>query len=196
MVKKINIRFILFCILVLSLAAMVSCAKTGPEPGTDDERQQEVSEAEDETQGMTEEERSRIEEQELQEERRAEEEARQKAEEEKKEIISEKIYFEFDDASLTSEAREVLQRKVRWLRNNPDACIVIEGHCDERGTDEYNLALGSRRAESVKDYLVKAGVDGSQLSTISYGEERPAEKGSGEEVWQENRRAEFRFCRE
>lgn len=201
MVKKINIRFILFCILVISLAAVVSCAKTGPEPDGDETRDQEISESEEE---MSErqrraEEGSGIGEQELDDEERAAEEERRKAEEEEKakqEVLSEKVYFEFDDSSLTREAREVLQRKVRWLRDNPDACIVIEGHCDERGTDEYNLALGSRRAESVKDYLVNAGVDGSQLSTISYGEERPAVEGSGQEVWEENRRAEFRFCRD
>ncbi|MFP4158887.1 MAG: peptidoglycan-associated lipoprotein Pal [Desulfobacterales bacterium] len=205
MVKKINLRFILFGILVISLAAAVSCAKTGPEPDGDETRDQEISESEDErSEGQRRaEEGSGIDEQELDDqEREAEEESREAEEEEKakekekEKVLSEKVYFEFDDSSLTREAREVLQRKVKWLRDNPDECIVIEGHCDERGTDEYNLALGSRRAESVKDYMVKAGVDGSQLNTISYGEERPAVDGSGEEAWEKNRRAEFRFCRE
>ncbi|MFO7930510.1 MAG: peptidoglycan-associated lipoprotein Pal [Thermodesulfobacteriota bacterium] len=200
MVKKINIRFILFCILVISLAAAVSCAKTGPDPDGDEIRDEEISETEDERSERQRraEEGSGIDEQELDDEERAaaEEQRKEEEEKEKEDVLSEKIYFEFDDSSLTREARDVLQRKVEWLRDNPDECIVIEGHCDERGTDEYNLALGSRRAESVKDYLVKAGVDGDQLSTISYGEERPAEEGSGEEVWEKNRRAEFRFCRD
>ncbi|MCF8025543.1 MAG: peptidoglycan-associated lipoprotein Pal [Desulfobacteraceae bacterium] len=200
MVKRINIRFILFCILVLSLAAFVSCAKKPPESAVSQEKQQQVSEtettaeAEKTRQAQQEEE---ISEQELEARKRAE--AKQRREKQKEEkargqFLSEKVYFEFDDSSLTDDAREVLRRKSRWIRDNPDACIIIEGHCDERGTDEYNLALGSRRAESVKDFLVKTGVDASRLTTISYGEERPAVKGHNEDVWTKNRRAEFRFC--
>ncbi|MFW6297203.1 MAG: peptidoglycan-associated lipoprotein Pal [Desulfosalsimonas sp.] len=198
MVKKINFRFVLFCIIVLMLAAVVSCAKKTPESQGGPEREQEISEtesAEEERQRTKEKEETEIDEQELEARKRAEAREEQKAEVEKDEFLSEKVYFEFDDSSLDAEAREVLQRKVKWLRESPDACVIIEGHCDERGTDEYNLALGSRRAESVKDFLVKAGIDSSQLTTISYGEERPAEKGNDEESWAKNRRAEFRFCR-
>ncbi len=198
MVKKINIRFVLCCILVLSLVAVVSCAKKPPEPSDERARGREISRteaAEAERQRKAAEEAARIDEQELEARKRAEARQEQEVQKAKDEFLSEKVYFEFDDSSLTDEAREVLQRKVQWLRRNPDACVIIEGHCDERGTDEYNLALGSRRAESIKDFLVKAGIEGSRLTTISYGEERPAVKGQNEEVWAKNRRAEFRFCR-
>ncbi|MCF8110349.1 MAG: peptidoglycan-associated lipoprotein Pal [Desulfobacteraceae bacterium] len=180
------------------LAAVVSCAKKAPEPEEGvPEQEQKISETEaEEAERQTKEsQESKIDEQELEARKKAEERERQKAEEEKERFLSQKVYFEFDDSSLTAEAREVLQRKVRWLREHPDACVIIEGHCDERGTDEYNLALGSRRAESVKDFLVNAGIDPSELTTISYGEERPAVKGHNEDAWAKNRRAEFRFCR-
>lgn len=200
MVKRSNIRFVLFCILALSLCLSVSCAKKTPEPSVTSEGQQGISETEygegqkagQAGQGEA------ISEQELKAQRRAEEkerqQQRQEAQQARQQFLSEKVYFEFDDSSLTDEAREVLRSKVRWIRAHPDACIIIEGHCDERGTDEYNLALGSRRAESVKDFLVKAGIDASSLTTISYGEERPAVKGHDPEAWAKNRRAEFRFC--
>lgn len=198
MLKKFNFRFILCCIMVLMLAAAMSCAKKTPEPDEGvTEQEQKVSETETEEaeRQRKEKQESEIDEQELEASKRAEAREQQKAEEEKERFLSQKIYFEFDDSSLTTEAREVLQHKVRWLRNNPDACVIVEGHCDERGTDEYNLALGSRRAESVKDFLVKAGIDPSRLTTISYGEERPAVEGHNEKAWAKNRRVEFRFCR-
>ncbi|MFP4446472.1 MAG: peptidoglycan-associated lipoprotein Pal [Desulfosudaceae bacterium] len=103
----------------------------------------------------------------------------------------EKIHFEFDKATLTSTARETLKRKAAFLRNNPDVRVVIEGHCDERGTDEYNLALGDRRAKSAKDYLEDMGIEPSRLTTISYGEEKPLDPRSTEEAWAKNRRAQF-----
>ncbi len=101
------------------------------------------------------------------------------------------IYFEFDQATLTSDARQTLRTHYEFLRNYPQAAIVVEGHCDDRGTDEYNLALGERRAKSVKDYLSSLGVEAGRLSIISYGEERPVVFGSGESSWAKNRRAEF-----
>ncbi|MFW6335015.1 MAG: peptidoglycan-associated lipoprotein Pal [Desulfosalsimonas sp.] len=202
MVKKVSIRLILACVLIAAMIAASSCGKKAPGPGEEAEGDQQASEdvrAEEQKQEEDDgEDRSEISEQELEQQRRAEEEKEREkqVEEKKQEFTSEKVYFEFDDSSLTSEARQVLKQKVEWLRDNPDACIIIEGHCDERGTDEYNLALGSRRAESVKDFLVKAGVDASRLTTISYGEERPAVEGEDEDAWARNRRAEFRFCRE
>jgi peptidoglycan-associated lipoprotein len=128
------------------------------------------------------------------EERQADQEAARAAQ---KQFVNEKIYFGFDDSALSPEARNVLREKVQYLRANPDKCVVIEGHCDERGTDEYNLALGSRRAESVKEFMVKAGISPSRLTTISYGEEKPAVAASSENAWARNRRAEFKFtnCR-
>jgi len=82
------------------------------------------------------------------------------------------------------------------MRSNPDSEISVEGHCDERGTAEYNLALGERRAESAKKYLNALGIESDRIDTISYGEEKPAVEGSGEEVWSQNRRAEFNIISE
>jgi len=104
----------------------------------------------------------------------------------------EKVYFDFDAYTLTPLAREVLARNAEWLRNNPEARLTIEGHCDERGSDEYNLALGQRRADAAKSYLVGLGIAADRLTSISYGEERPAVVGSDESAWSQNRRAEFR----
>ena len=106
-------------------------------------------------------------------------------------VMQEDIYFEFDKSTLTPMAQDNLLRKAEWLRENPDATVTIEGHCDERGTNEYNLALGDRRAESAKAFLTDLGIDSSRLTTISYGEERPVDPRSMEEAWEKNRRAHF-----
>ncbi|MBS1261598.1 MAG: Outer membrane lipoprotein Omp16 [Calditrichaeota bacterium] len=99
------------------------------------------------------------------------------------------VYFEFDESALTSDAREALRHNAELLRRYPDWSVVIEGHCDERGSTEYNLALGERRAYSAKQYYVDYGIDGGRMRLISYGEERPAVRGTGEDVWRMNRRA-------
>jgi peptidoglycan-associated lipoprotein len=104
---------------------------------------------------------------------------------------NEDILFEFDSASLSVEAQEILRAKAAWLRENLRARVVIEGHCDERGTNEYNLALGDRRAFSSKSFLVDLGITDSRLTTISYGEERPVDSDSTEDAWTKNRRAHF-----
>ncbi|MEZ4814967.1 MAG: peptidoglycan-associated lipoprotein Pal [Bdellovibrionota bacterium] len=101
------------------------------------------------------------------------------------------IYFEYDSFSLNSASREALGLAAQWLIANTAQRIQIEGHCDERGTTEYNLALGERRASTVRDFLVSKGVSSSQVSTISYGEERPLAMGSDEAAWAKNRRVEF-----
>lgn len=101
------------------------------------------------------------------------------------------VNFAFDSSALTSSARANLQQNANWIKENPEERITIEGHCDERGTAEYNIALGDRRARSVKDYLRSLGVQGSQLETISYGEELPLNPASSEQAWAENRRAHF-----
>ncbi len=106
-------------------------------------------------------------------------------------FMSEDVYFDFDSSALTNMARNVLSRKAEYLRINADASVIIEGHCDERGTSAYNIALGDRRAESAKAYLIDLGIDATQLSTISYGEERPVDMGQNEEAWAKNRRAHF-----
>jgi len=126
--------------------------------------------------------------------------AAQKAKEdaEKRKILStiqlfesEDIYFEYDKSRLLPAAREVLKKKAQWLRDNPEAIALIEGHCDERGTNEYNLALGERRARSAKTYLTDLGISSSRLTTISYGEERPLDSRQTEEAWGKKRRAQF-----
>ena len=106
-------------------------------------------------------------------------------------VLQEDIFFEFDKATLTPESREILIKNGEWLRINSDVVITIEGHCDERGTNEYNLALGERRADSVKTFLLDLGIDPSRLKTISFGEERPAALGHNETAWAQNRRAHF-----
>ena len=101
------------------------------------------------------------------------------------------VYFEFDRSELAAEAREILQRNSDWIKENPGVQVEIEGHADNRGTNEYNLALGSRRAQAVKDYLVTLGVAPDRFSTISYGEELPVCGESSEKCWRMNRRAHF-----
>jgi len=113
------------------------------------------------------------------------EEAIQKA---KDNFLNEDIHFEFDSAVLTPDAQEILKTKAEWLNNNPNVKSTIEGHCDERGTLEYNLALGERRASGAKSFLVDLGIPASRLTAISYGEERPVDPGQNEAAWAKNRR--------
>lgn len=101
------------------------------------------------------------------------------------------VYFDFDEAALRQDARDRLARNAEFLRSRPEFQVQIEGHCDERGTSEYNLALGERRAQATRDYLVSLGVAAGRLRTVSYGEERPACPESAESCWQLNRRARF-----
>ena len=98
------------------------------------------------------------------------------------------VHFDFDKSNLMSEARAVLDRQAEWLIQYTGYSVTVEGHCDERGTREYNLALGERRAASVKNYLVALGVDPSRISTLSYGKERPLAMGHDEAAWSQNRR--------
>jgi peptidoglycan-associated lipoprotein len=100
-----------------------------------------------------------------------------------------RIFFAFDRSDISPEAREILARQADWLRRYPNVTVTIEGHCDERGTREYNLALGERRAQAAKNVLVALGIPVSRISTISYGKERPAVVGSTEEAYAQNRRA-------
>jgi peptidoglycan-associated lipoprotein len=101
------------------------------------------------------------------------------------------IHFQFDQYDLSEEARKILTEDAKVLSNHPSLRIQIEGHCDERGSNEYNLALGERRAMGAKLYLIKLGVQENRLSTISYGEERPVDPGHNEEAWAKNRRCHF-----
>lgn len=101
------------------------------------------------------------------------------------------VYFAFDDYTLSFEAQNSLNKTADYLKENTSAVVQVEGHCDERGSVEYNLALGQRRAQAVKNYLVELGIDASRLPTISYGKEKPVAFGSNEDAWSQNRRAEF-----
>ena len=103
----------------------------------------------------------------------------------------EMVYFAYDKSIITTAFGEALQRNYEWIAENPDVQIQLEGHCDERGTNEYNLALGERRAKAVFDYLISLGASPSQFSLVSFGEERPADPGSNEVAWRKNRRVEF-----
>ncbi len=185
--------------LVLIVPAMlftVSCAKktVSTEPSTTDTagddaaRQAELAkQAELERQKQLEEERLAAERaQQLKDEAMARDLAMAK-----NRFLNENVYFDFDSSVLTYQAQDLLKEKAVWMRANPDANVVIEGHCDERGTNAYNLALGERRAESAKTFLVNLGISGARMTTISYGEERPVDMGKNEEAWAKNRRAAF-----
>ena len=102
------------------------------------------------------------------------------------------IYFDFDRSDLRADAREGLQANASYLKSNSGVQITIEGNCDERGSNEYNLALGKRRAEAAYKYLVDLGVESSRMTTVSYGEEKPAAEGHNELAWAKNRRDEFK----
>ncbi|MCI0531930.1 MAG: peptidoglycan-associated lipoprotein Pal [candidate division Zixibacteria bacterium] len=109
----------------------------------------------------------------------------------KGDITFERIYFDFDKYNLKADAVKALNGNAKVLMDNSEVRIRIEGHCDERGTIEYNLALGEKRALAAKDYLVKLGVNGSRIEIITFGEERPADPNSSEMAWSKNRRDEF-----
>ncbi len=131
-------------------------------------------------------------------ERRAEEERRRLNAErqargtlaEVRDALTRMVHFEYDQSRITSEAEQLLREKVEILRSNPDVTVRLEGHADERGSTEYNLALGQRRAESAKEFMVGFGIEPSRIRTISYGEERPLVDQSNERAWAQNRRVE------
>ncbi len=103
--------------------------------------------------------------------------------------LSRTFYFDYDKSVLKPADLGALEMHAQILRRNPDRSVVLEGHCDERGTREYNLALGERRADAVRTFLLSAGVPGRQIETVSYGEEQPADPGHNESAWERNRRA-------
>ena len=189
MMKKSMILFLCLVFTFASLLMMSSCAKkqvqvedtagapTAPPPETKD-------------MGPTEDERAAAEAERRRQAMLAEEAAR-KLEGEISMFESEKIYFDFDRSELKPEARAVLTKKADWLRSNPKYKVRIEGHCDERGSTEYNLALGERRANAAWKFLNALGVSGERMSVISYGEERPDDPGHSEQAWSKNRRDEF-----
>lgn len=104
-------------------------------------------------------------------------------------VTSDRVFFDLDQSEIDAEDQATLRSQAEWLLRYPQKRITVEGHCDERGTREYNLALGERRANAAKNYLVTLGVDTGRITTISYGKERPAALGSDEASWAQNRRA-------
>ena len=103
--------------------------------------------------------------------------------------VPDRVFFATNESILTTRSRDTLRKQATWLRKNPDITVVLEGHADERGTREYNLALGERRANAAKDYLMTYGVSASRISVISYGKERPVDSGSNPLAWSKNRRS-------
>ena len=182
--KTSILRLVLLVILAAVLAA--GCAKK-PAPPMEEEApavtkmpEQEVSGVQE--QGMTEEE---ILEREAQ--------ARAAAEAAARAALPElqRIFFDFDQYVLTSQAKDILAANAAYLKANSGVEVQIEGHCDERGSDEYNLALGERRAQAAQKYLVSLGISPDRLRVISYGEEKPLDSANNEAAWAKNRRAEF-----
>ncbi|MEZ0259691.1 MAG: peptidoglycan-associated lipoprotein Pal [Alphaproteobacteria bacterium] len=102
--------------------------------------------------------------------------------------VGDRVFFGYDQYDLTSEARSTIERQAQWMKQYPSVSIMVEGHADERGTREYNIALGEKRASAVRNYLIANGVEPSRLQTISYGKERPAVMGAEETSWAQNRR--------
>jgi peptidoglycan-associated lipoprotein len=184
--------------LALVLALLVtfsvsSCAKKkiSSEPATTVSEEDAQRRAAEEARQKELERQRALEEQDLSDEKLSGEMTEQRTVSAKAIFENEDVYFEFDSIRLSPEAQEILNQKAAWLRANPTAKITIEGHCDNRGTTEYNLALGEGRAQSVKAFLVDLGIDSSRLNTISYGEERPIDRAQTEEGWARNRRAHF-----
>ena len=169
--------------VVLAVAVSACGGNPPPEPQPEPESEPQVEESAEDAAAREAEER-----------RRREEEERRRREAERRrvmDVIAERVHFDFDRSNIRSDAEPVLQRKVTVLREHPGIQLRIEGHADERGSNEYNLALGQRRAESVRSDLLSYGISPSRFSTISYGEERPLAQGSNEDAWAMNRRAEF-----
>ncbi|MBK5100711.1 MAG: peptidoglycan-associated lipoprotein Pal [Desulfobacteraceae bacterium] len=207
--KKLITGVIALAFVCSSLLLVTSCAKKQvqvSEPTIKAEEQEKAA-AEERAKRAGEAEQQaklRAEEAEQQAKLRAEEAAREAKQKEErlsaqsladaiKTFESEHIYFVFDKYDLLHYARVVLKDKAAWLRANPGYSVWIEGHCDERGTSEYNLALGERRADAAMKFLVALGISKNSIKTISYGEERPADLAHNEQAWSKNRRAEFKL---
>jgi peptidoglycan-associated lipoprotein len=186
-------------LLAMLLVLGVSCAKKQvtmeAEPAQEEMTAEEMAaqQAAEEEAARREAEEARRLAQMTREERQREEAARMAEEARRRAFESEHIHFDFDKYVLTPKAMMILDEKAAYLREHPEVRVLIEGHCDERGSNEYNLALGDRRANSAKNYLVKSGVAESRLTTISYGEEQPLCTQHNESCWWKNRRAQFQI---
>ena len=183
-------RGLALLLVIPGLMFAASCAKKAvvSEPAV-------TAAAEEEAEAMRlaaeEEARARAAQRALEEERLREEAGERKELGDREQFLNEDIHFEFDKSRLLPEGKKILRRKAKWLRTHHDVSVIVEGHCDERGTNEYNMALGDRRAGSAKSFLVDLGIARGRLRTISYGEERPLDPRHNEEAWAKNRRAHF-----
>lgn len=187
MKKKALFVWMVVAVACFSLLLMSSCAKkqiaTGPAEGTEQAATEEKPGKAPSDEGYAEREK----------ERQAELEALRQKQLEIEAFESVNIYFDFDKSELKPDAQIALKNKAAWLEKNPGFSVRIEGHCDERGTNEYNLALGERRANAAANFLKSLGISGDRIRTISYGEERPADPRHNETAWARNRRDEFKL---
>jgi peptidoglycan-associated lipoprotein len=194
MLKHWTISALALALALLVTFSISSCAKKriSSEPAASATADEEARRrAEEEAKQRELERQKALKEEELGEESLSGKMAAERTESAKATFENEDVHFEFDSIRLTPIAQEILTKKAAWLRANPKAKVTIEGHCDSRGTNEYNLALGEGRAQSAKAYLVDLGIDPSRLNTLSYGEERPIDRAQTEEAWAKNRRDHF-----
>ena len=193
MLKHWTISALALVLALLVVISISSCAKKkiSSEPSTTSAEEEARKRADEEARQRELERQNALKEEDLSEGSLSARMADQRTESARTIFENEDIYFEFDSIRLSPEAQETLAKKAAWLRANSEASVTIEGHCDSRGTNEYNLALGEGRAQSVKAFLADLGVDSSRLTTISYGEERPIDRTESEEAWAKNRRASF-----
>lgn len=187
MIKKVWLAIVLVMIIPVMLSTS-SCAKTTAQTQPVSKTESEVQKAPDRSAEEAEQARWLKEDRLRAEAAVRDAEAREAA---KMAFINENIYFAFDSSVLSDQAQQILNSKADYLRTNPDITITVEGHCDDRGTDAYNIALGERRAESVKIFLAWQGIGTNRLNTVSYGEERPIATRHDEASWAKNRRAQF-----
>ena len=177
--------------LAMLLALGVSCAKKQVTMETQEMAADESQQSAEDEAARREAEEARMREQRALEESQRQEAARMSEEASRAAFEDEDIHFDFDKYVLTPQAMMILDEKAAYLREHPGVRVLVEGHCDDRGSNEYNLALGDRRANSAKNYLVKSGVAESQITTISYGEEQPLCMQQDESCWSRNRRGHF-----
>ncbi len=171
---------VVYAIMALVIPSFLFTVSCGKKPVT-----AEVTSIED--QQASDAEKARIRAMELEEQKIRE----QAAAKEKNRFLNENVHFAYDSSVLSADAKRILQDKSDYLTKHPNLSIIVQGHCDERGTTEYNLGLGERRAVTVKNYLKDLGISSSRISTVSYGEEDPLDPANTPEAWAKNRRAQF-----
>ena len=193
--KRQLLMHVMMAVLVAGLVTMAACSKpTVADPGAMTQVQSGETDAERaarlETERAARLEAERIKAQQLK-ARQLKAQRQAQIIEAKSRFLNQNILFDFDSAELTGQAKVLLREKADWLQANPSETVMIEGHCDERGTTVYNLALGERRANTVRTYLVNLGVSPRRLGTVSYGEEKPLDPAPTEAAYRINRRAQF-----